>query len=167
MNNTLILHLRPILKAKQIFLTSFHLLFASFFPFLLLDLGLPVLGLSSCLLIFSVGLKTVDFDSLRLESWVNNPHIFCIVSERLLFLLRDLGRGSFFSRLLKEERRRLRGGSTQVGGCLFLRIPSTGYFSSFSLPFLFLNKCQPLCSGLIRCCFQDWNCVFPRLNNDE
>ena len=33
--------------------------------------------------------------------------------------------------------------------------------------FSFLNKCQPLCSGLIRCCFQDWNCVFLRLNNDE
>ena len=86
MKNTFVLHLRLILKAKQIFLTSFHLLCASSFFFLdLLDLlGLSAFGLS-CLFTFSVGLKTADFDSLRLESWVKNPHIFCIVSEGLLF----------------------------------------------------------------------------------
>ena len=73
-NNTLVLLLlRPILKAKQIFLTSFHLLCASPILFLFLRLGLP-LG-------FFPGLKGIDFESLRLESWVKNPRIFCIVKD--------------------------------------------------------------------------------------
>ena len=72
MNNTLVLLLRPILKAKQIFLTSFHLLCASpFVPaFLFLLLGLP-LGLCldpSCPLSFFAGIKAIDFESLRLDS---------------------------------------------------------------------------------------------------
>ena len=123
-------------------LNSFHLLCASSFlarseadpAFWFLLLMLPFrLSFDTS---FLARLKAINFDSLCLESWVNNPRIFCIVVALVCY---------FVPRKVVEDLVRRRqdweGASTQIGGWLFLQFQEL----SFSLPcfsFPLTNLCD-------------------------
>lgn len=125
-------------------LRSFHLLCASSFlarfeadpAFWFLFLMLPFrLSFDTS---FWARLKAIDFDSLCLESWVNNPRIFCIVVALVwYFVLRKVVED------LVRRRQDWEGASTQIGGWLFLQFQEL----CFSLPLFFFSFDKPVSHG--------------------